>query len=95
MKHETPHKCPARSREVPVPRALREWLRANPQAWAGWPSYDPCDPLEDRRRARRLEMAGCPTELAFAVRAAHQAIADLRLERRARLARMTAKTAWA
>jgi len=81
-----------RRRAAPVPTALREWLRQNPQAWAGWPSYSLIDPERARGLAARLVAAGCPrcyflTNLHLVC----YAVAQLREERRGKLERQVAK----
>ena len=81
-------------RASPVPTALREWLRAHPQAWAGWPSYALLGYDQERALAARLAAAGCPRcYFLTGLETVSQCIAQLRQERRQKLERRVARGA--
>jgi hypothetical protein len=92
--HQSLHNRGGRPPFVPV--GLRGWLLEHPQAWSGWPTIEACDQVRERQLTRRLEAAGCPGAFAEAVRAVNQVVAEIRLERREKLAKQARRTgdAW-
>jgi hypothetical protein len=66
---------------------LERWLRANPRAWDGWPTFDPIDWQDEDARYKRLRVAGfASTSLSSGelVSAANSIIGAIRNERRRR-----------
>jgi hypothetical protein len=69
-------------------RRMEAWLRANPDKWAGWPTYMALDPGERAERLARLQHHGAPLPKdvysGALIGDVNNSIATLRLEKRAK-----------
>ena len=67
-------------------KQIRQWVRANPSAWDGWPTRIALTPKELMARIRRLEKHGCPhTKSGLAcVAEVDNTVAAIRKQRRTR-----------
>lgn len=78
------HYFGARRHRRPVTDAItvvRAWLRTNPEAWSGWPTYVVVTDGQRREARARLARYGCPyAALDFPILAG--LVADLRAEHR-------------